>query len=104
MTLDGERLVVASDGQNAFALRDICLHESLPLRRGALSSSAEGSPAITCPYHGWQWDQNGRCVGDTSLPDAKVGGGLTLRRVQSYDVQISDGIVWVRLDSDPETR
>ncbi len=99
----GEDLALAKLGDDVVALRDRCLHRSTRLSGGWVSRAPDGSPAVQCPYHGWQWDRDGRCVGIPSLPEALPGAGLPGRRVASYDVALRYGLIWVRLETGWDT-
>lgn len=82
-----------ADGR-ATALSDRCLH-----RNAALSGGKLFDGCIGCPYHGWTYDGDGRCVivpseGPASAPRTK-------RRVDRFPVVEQDGVVWVFM-GDPE--
>lgn len=96
----GENLVLADLGDGPVALRDRCLHRSTRLSGGWLADAPDGGRAIQCPYHGWQWDGGGRCVGIPSLPGARPGGGLPARRVAAFEATVRYGLIWVRLESE----
>src|SRR5262245_56677938 len=63
----GESLVVwaGPDGRPSAAL-DRCVHRQAPLSEGSLR--ADG--CLVCPYHGWTYDGDGRCV---LIPSAGEG-------------------------------
>lgn len=54
-------LARGADGQ-IFALSDICPHRGAQLSKGRLFSEASGVTRVECPYHGWHFDPQGRCV------------------------------------------
>jgi phenylpropionate dioxygenase-like ring-hydroxylating dioxygenase large terminal subunit len=99
----GENLVIADLGDGPVALRDRCLHRSTRLSGGWLSSAPDGGGALQCPYHGWQWDGAGRCVGIPSLPEARPGAGLPARRIAAFECEVRYGLIWVRLETGWET-
>ncbi len=94
----GEMLVLwrKRDGQ-AVAMRDRCLHRNALLSEGDLFDDCIG-----CPYHGWTYDAQGRCVNVPSEgPDGKPH---TEKRLATYPVCERDGLVWVWLAPGEPTR
>ena len=66
-------LVICRDSQGRIAaLRDLCPHRAMPLSFGRFDGAR-----LECPYHGWQFDMDGRCrhiptlVEDARLTDRK---------------------------------
>ena len=94
MTLMGEPLLFGrtSDG-SPFALRDICPHRGIPLRYGSFDGKE-----VTCCYHGWKFDPEGRCTEIPSLtPDQDFG--VTRVRVRSYRCRDVQGNVWIYMSN-----
>lgn len=87
--LMGRRLVLASDAEGVFGLEDRCPHRGLPLSRGRLSKGA-----VSCPYHGWSFGRDGRCL---SVPGTeRLGAPATaIATVESA------GLVWACLATEP---
>ncbi|MFD8561447.1 Rieske 2Fe-2S domain-containing protein [Streptosporangium canum] len=83
------------DGRIA-CLSDLCVH-----RGGALSmGTPAGDDSIACPYHGWEYEPDGRCV---KIPANPPGRGIPLKaRVDSYPVIERYGMVWAFLGDLPE--
>lgn len=82
-----------SDG-NAHVLSDTCIH-----RGGALGNGKVLEDRIQCPYHGWQFDGDGKCqvipsLGVDEKPPARA-------KVDSYPVQEKYGIVFAFLGDLP---
>ena len=44
------------------AFRDACPHRLVPLSEGRLDSTPAGNTVLQCAYHGWEFDDNGKCV------------------------------------------
>jgi len=83
-------LVICRDSQGRLAaLRDLCPHRAMPLSFGRFDGAR-----LECPYHGWQFDMDGRCrhiptlVDDGDLQTEKIG-------VRTYPACDQDGYVWV---------
>lgn len=76
-------------------LSDVCCH-----RGAALSGGEMVRGCVACPYHGWQFDEQGHCVlipamgEDTKLPKRA--------RIDSYPTAEKYGWVWVFLGDLPE--
>ena len=72
-------LVHCEDG--FFATQNACIHLQGPLGEGELEGCV-----LTCPWHGWQYDvRTGENEFDLAI------------RLQTYDVEVADGEVRVRL-------
>lgn len=72
------------------ALEDRCPHRGAPLSAGTCDNGT-----IRCPYHGWRFGSDGRCLEIPALQRAEPH-----RRVPTYPVQERAGLVWVY--SEPE--
>lgn len=88
--LAGRRLVLFRDQQGlARAASAICPHRGADLSDGEVHNGC-----LACPYHGWRFDGQGRCVHVPAHPDRPAPARSTLR---SYSVREQDGLIWVRL-------
>lgn len=84
-----------ADGAVA-ALPDRCPHRESPLSPGVVEDGC-----IVCPYHGWTFDQTGRCV---RVPSASDGVPPPPRaHLQTYHSDERYGLVWVCL-GEPRAR
>lgn len=90
-TLLGESLVLwlKSDG-SAAALRDRCCH-----RTAALSNGFVDGDNLVCGYHGWTYDESGRCI---RIPQHSDGAIPTGACVKSFLCQSHYGYAWVCLE------
>jgi len=97
----GERLVLwRTPGGRVAAALDRCLHRNMPLSRGEVFDGLLG-----CPYHGWTYDAEGRCVAvPAEGPEATP---FRAARLETFPVREQHGLVWVwmaaghRPDRDP---
>ncbi|MDQ2679726.1 MAG: Rieske 2Fe-2S domain-containing protein [Candidatus Eremiobacteraeota bacterium] len=79
-------VAVFHTGGEFFALENSCPHQGGPLADGWLEDGT-----ITCPWHGWCFDLR---TGSLTLGD--------FARVERFEVQVVDGIVWVANRPDVE--
>ncbi|MDB9374913.1 aromatic ring-hydroxylating oxygenase subunit alpha [Nodularia sphaerocarpa] len=76
-----------SQGQ-VVALKDQCSHRGAALSMGWLEDNC-----IRCPYHGWKFQADGKCV---QIPSNEVGIPIPKKaHVNSYPVQEKYGFVWL---------
>ena len=85
----GEDLVLwRADGQIQ-AWQDLCIHRGTRLSLGKIDDGC-----LICPYHGWVYNQAGRCVRipahPEQVPPAKA-------RAQTFQVRGRYGLLWVCL-------
>lgn len=95
-TVLGQELVLwrpAPGGPVSVALNR-CAHRDAPLSRGWVKDCH-----LVCPYHGWEWDAEGRTQRIPQFPTAPhpTRSGLTMVRSQERH-----GMVWVCLAGDDE--
>jgi hypothetical protein len=69
------------------AVEDRCAHRQLKLSKGEVRGCA-----LTCRYHGWQFDGKGRCVG---IPHDLFGNKMPQIQLGSYPVAVRYGIAWI---------
>jgi phenylpropionate dioxygenase-like ring-hydroxylating dioxygenase large terminal subunit len=96
-TILGDPLVLFRKGDGSpAALTDCCAHRNMALSRGRIE---DGS--IECPYHGWRYRADGRCIHIPSLPTtAELPGDVSVR---SYPTVQSDDYVWVYMGTKKPT-
>jgi phenylpropionate dioxygenase-like ring-hydroxylating dioxygenase large terminal subunit len=83
----GRRLVVFRGDKEVAVAADRCPH-----RGGRLSDGRMVDRALQCPYHGWRWGEDGRCVLVPSQPGAHPSAGL-----ESAPALERFGLVWTAL-------
>ena len=94
-TLLGTRIVLFRDAAGvASALIDRCCHRTATLSKGWLDAGK-----IVCPYHGWTYASDGRCVRIPQRLDYKPGSdpdkGIF---VESFRCSERYDVVWVALE------
>jgi len=97
ISLAGEPIVLAREGDEVFALRDICPHRAVPLSAGCVKSGT-----VECPYHGWRFGlSDGQCKEIPALPE---GSDMKIERigVRTYPIRQRGPLIWIYLRSDPK--
>ena len=92
----GEPLLLGrrNDG-SVFALRDLCPHRGIPLSCGSFDGRE-----VTCRFHGWRFDGEGRCTAIPSLaPDQDFDIGRI--KVKAYPAREVQSGIWVFIGDDP---
>jgi len=92
----GLDFVLFRDGAGqARCLSNTCVH-----RGGSLAGGKVAGDCVQCPYHGWEFDGDGRCQRIPSLgPDARIPART---RADAYPVQERWGLVFAYLGDLPE--
>lgn len=87
VALLGERLVLWRSGGRPMAWLDRCAHRG---ERLSLGTIADGT--LVCPYHGWRYAPDGRCV---MIPAQRDQPPPSDACATTYAVQERDGFIWV---------
>ncbi len=94
----GEDLVLYRDLSGTYGLVD----RHCPHRRADLSYGFVEPTGLRCNYHGWCFDETGRCLEqpfeDVANPEARYRDKV---RVASYPVEVKSGLVWAYLGPQP---
>ncbi len=85
----GEDLVLWRAGGQARAWQDLCIHRGTRLSLGRIEAER-----LECPYHGWVYGADGRCVHIPAHPEQAPPAKA---QVKTYAVQEQYGLVWVCL-------
>ena len=88
----GEDIVLWRSGLDYMAWRDLCVHRGTRLSLGKVVSDA----ALECPYHGWTYGLDGRCVLMPAHPEQTPPAKAC---VDVYRTAVAYGVVWVSLGS-----
>ena len=100
--VNGRRIVVfrasarASAGAGGFAaLEDRCAHRNAPLSLGRVCAGR-----LVCPYHGWEYDRDGRVTRVPALSPAESPNSINSESpspitVERFHTLEQDGFVWV---------
>ena len=97
----GQDLVLFQDGAGTFGLLDRhCPH------RGADLAFARHEPeGIRCPFHGWKFAADGRCLETPAEPAVRGVPSTLCQRVRqrSYPTRVQSGVVFAYLGSEDST-
>jgi len=88
----GEDIVVWRSGDRFHAWRDLCVHRGTRLSLGHVV----GGDRLECPYHGWTYGEDGRCVLMPAHPEQAPPARAC---VTVYRARSDYGVVWVTLGS-----
>lgn len=90
------RIVIWRNAQGkTVALRDRCLHRNAMLSEGHIKDGC-----IACPYHGWEFNEQGQC---TNVPSEGINGKpYPNRHVESFHCREDYGLVWIWMGTGTE--
>ena len=94
--LDRPVVLARMENGELLALEDRCPHRQAPLSAGCVKANG-----IACPYHGWEFSADGALQSIPGMPPEKT---LQSIRTPAYAVQEHDGLVWLRLSKDGDSR
>jgi 3-phenylpropionate/trans-cinnamate dioxygenase ferredoxin subunit len=80
--LEGKQIALFNVNGSLYALANRCSHARGPLSEGELDESA---CTVTCPWHYAKYD----------LASGRVVDGVASAPVESYQVEVRHGIIWV---------
>ncbi len=93
--LGNELVIYRNSKKEPVVMSDLCVH-----RGGALSDGWTKGDCVVCPYHGWEYDQNGACV---RIPANLEGVPIPRKaRVDSYPTAEKYGFIFAFLGDLPE--
>ena len=96
--LFGEDLVLYKDTSGTYGLID----RHCPHRRADMSYGFVEACGLRCNYHGWLFDETGRCTEqpfeDIAHPEARYKDRVTIK---AYEVEAKAGLLWAYLGPDP---
>ena len=91
----GEDLVLYKDRSGTFGL----IQESCPHRRVNLLYGIPEEQGLRCPYHGWRFDETGRCLEmPAEAPDSTFKDRVT---ALTYPVQELGGLIFAYMGPEP---
>jgi 5,5'-dehydrodivanillate O-demethylase oxygenase subunit len=91
----GENLVLFRDRTGRLGL----IHEQCPHRGASFLHGIPTAQGIRCPYHGWEFNAQGKCLSQPNEPD-----NCSFREkvaTTAYPVEMLGGLVWAYLGPEP---
>lgn len=82
VVVDGQMVAVFRQGDEFYAIDDLCPHMGAPLSEGYVEGKC-----VTCPWHAWHFN----------IEDGSLQGNQNIA-VDTYDIKVEQGEVWVKLD------
>src|SRR5918996_635567 len=92
----GEELVVYRDRQGRYGL----VGEHCPHRSASLAFGRVDEEGIRCPYHGWKYDRDGRCLEQPAEPAERSYKDKI--KHTAYPVEKLGGLLWAYLGPQPK--
>jgi len=98
ITILGEEMVLYKDQSGAYGLvAPFCPH-----RRMGMVYGIPEEHGIRCPYHGWLYDETGRCMEqpyeETENPGSRFKDKVVIK---SYQLQVKAGLIFVYMGPQP---
>jgi phenylpropionate dioxygenase-like ring-hydroxylating dioxygenase large terminal subunit len=84
-----EDVILWRYGGKVMAWQDLCIHRGARLALGSIKDGL-----LSCRYHGWTYNDEGKCVRIPAHPDQKPPERAVVR---TYKVKEKYGLVWVSL-------
>jgi len=91
----GEEIVLWRGSSGLHAWQDLCVHRGVKLSLGKVVDGCR----LRCAYHGWTYDENGRCLQMPAHPFMKPSSKA---HVRTYPCEERAGLVWISLDGSRE--
>jgi phenylpropionate dioxygenase-like ring-hydroxylating dioxygenase large terminal subunit len=88
----GEDLVLWRSADRVCAWQDLCVHRGTRLSLGRVVDGDR----LECPYHGWTYNADGRCVLMPAHPDQTPPSKAC---AATFHARVAHGVVWVTLGS-----
>jgi 3-phenylpropionate/trans-cinnamate dioxygenase ferredoxin subunit len=86
--VNGQRLVVAREGESAYVVQGYCTHMLYALKDAAVKDCT-----ITCPLHGSQFDLRTGAVLHWPLPD--LAEAKARKMLRTFETEVRDGEVYL---------
>lgn len=83
----GEDIVLWRSGGRVHAWRDLCVHRGAKLSLGKVTDAS-----LACPYHGWVYNEEGRCIHFPAHPEQMPPNTA---RATVYQVQEKYDWIWI---------
>ncbi len=76
--------------KNVVAFIDKCPHRNIPVSEGKICNGN-----LVCRFHGWEFNQDGKCVKVPGMVDSEE---VKVARLKKYNIIEREGLIWICLD------
>lgn len=83
--LEGKMVALFNIDGTLYALNNRCSHARGPLAEGQITHEADGTCAVTCPWHYGKFD----------LATGQAIDGVVNKPVETYQIEVRDGVIFV---------
>ncbi|MGD9897051.1 MAG: Rieske 2Fe-2S domain-containing protein [Candidatus Methylacidiphilaceae bacterium] len=90
----GQEIVLWRGEDGVHAWPDLCIHRGARLSLGKVVRNS-----LHCPYHGWVYGEDGRCLSIPAHPGVKPPQRA---HIAPFPIQERYGVIWVSLGDSPE--
>lgn len=87
----GVEIVLWRGAEGIHAWQDLCIHRGVRLSLGKVVDNC----TLRCAYHGWTYDEDGRCVQMPAHPSLKPPARA---QAKTYSSREEAGLIWVSLE------
>lgn len=94
--LNKDIVVYRNKEQKVLAFIDRCPHRSIPVSDGKICNGN-----IVCPFHGWEFNEEGTCV---KVPGMVEKETLKAPKLRKYETIENNGLVWLCLNPRSEKK
>jgi len=94
VTILDEEIILWRKGGKVMAWQNLCVHRGTRLSLGKICNGN-----LQCGYHGWLYNEEGKCIKIPACPDLKIPERA---RVKTYQVIEKAGLVFVSLSEEPD--
>jgi phenylpropionate dioxygenase-like ring-hydroxylating dioxygenase large terminal subunit len=99
-TVLGLPVVLFRHADGITAMLDRCPHRNVPLSAGTVNNDL-----LRCAYHGWEFDQTGKCVNIPGLANCSSSVQCSEKlSTPVFSVIEKDGLIFVRLENSEDVR
>ena len=88
--LNKDVVVYRTEEKNVVAFIDKCPHRNIPISEGKISNGN-----LVCPFHGWEFNQEGQCL---KVPGMMEKETIKAARLKKYNILEKNGLIWICLD------
>ncbi|MBC7476284.1 MAG: aromatic ring-hydroxylating dioxygenase subunit alpha [Candidatus Sericytochromatia bacterium] len=93
--LNKQIVVYRTENKEAVAFIDKCPHRNIQISEGQVCNGR-----LVCPFHGWEFDKDGKCV---KVPGMIQKEELRAPKLKKYQIIEQEGYIWICLKPNPDS-